>query len=395
LPFRGDCRIGGIEGALRAIPLGHSPIPGNRGRSNVTPLRHSVAMPKQSSYDREKLDRIRVDQRRVILRRQALACGMPSSTIDHQIRPGGPWQVLLPGVYLTNTGTVTQDHREIAALLYAGDGSVITGPCAVRRHRLESPGANTVDVLVSPGVERHSRGFVRLHRTYRMPQSWMTTGPIRFANAPRAVADAVRGMTSVGDARTVIFGALQKRACSLGELLNELTEGPARGRRLFRGVLAEAADGARSAAENDLQRLLARGLDRLSQPMLNARLYTLDGQFIAMVDDWWEKQSLAGDVDSKAYHISAEAQDRDRDRHNKLIAHGINLMHFSPRRIREDGAGVLRDVKAALLANSGRPPLPIVAVGPEEAWTREAAERVRQRLAARQPAGSPVSRGAA
>ena len=35
--------------------------------------------------------------------------------------------MLLPGVYLTDTGTVTQDHREIAALLYAGEGSLITG----------------------------------------------------------------------------------------------------------------------------------------------------------------------------------------------------------------------------------------------------------------------------
>jgi hypothetical protein len=354
-------------------------------------------MPKRSSYEGEKLDRIRADQRHVILRSQALACGMPSSTIDHQVRPGGPWQVLLPGVYLTDTGTVTQDHREIAALLYAGEGSLITGPCAVRRHRLESPGANAVDVLVSPKVERHSRGFVRLHRTYRMPQSWVTTGPIRFVNTPRAVADAVRGMTSVGDARTVIFGALQKRACSIRELLTELTEGPARGRRLFRSVLAEAADGARSAAENDLQRLLARGLDRMSQPMLNARLYTLDGQFIAMVDDWWEKQCLAGEVDSKAYHISAEAQDRDRDRHNKLIAHGINVMHFSPQRIHGDPSGVLRDVKAALVSNSGRPPLPVVAVGPDEHWTTDAADRVRKRLAAYQAAAaaSLPSRGAA
>ena len=133
-------------------------------------------------------------------------------------------------------------------------------------------------------------------------------------------------------------------------------------------------------------------LTRLSQPMLNARLYTLDGQFIAMVDDWWDKQSLAGEVDSKAYHISADAQDRDRDRHNKLIAHGINVMHFSPHRIREDGPGILRDIKAALASNRGRPPLPIVAVGPDEQWTKEAADRVRRRLAACQAAAASASR---
>lgn len=129
--------------------------------------------------------------------------------------------------------------------------------------------------------------------------------------------------------------------------------------------------------------------------MYNARLFTLDGEFIAMVDGYWEDQGLAGEVDSKAYHLSVAAQDRDRNRHNRLIAYGVNPMHFSPQRILNDPSGVLRDVKAALLANSGRAPLPIVAVGPEEAWTKEAAERVRRRLATCPPAGSPRSRGAA
>jgi hypothetical protein len=91
---------------------------------------------------------------------------------------------------------------------------------------------------------------------------------------------------------------------------------------------------------------------------------------------------MAGEVDSKAYHLSVAAQDRDRDRHNKLIAHGVIPMHFSPQRIRNDPVGVLRDVRAALTANGRRPPLPIVAVGPDGMWTKEAADAVRTRLAA-------------
>lgn len=129
--------------------------------------------------------------------------------------------------------------------------------------------------------------------------------------------------------------------------------------------------------------------------MYNAKLFTLDGKFIAMVDGYWEEQGLAGEVDSKAYHLSVAAQDRDRDRHNKLIACGVNPMHFSPQRIQSDPSGVLRDVKAALLSNSGRPPLPVVAVGPDEQWTKQAADKVRRRLAAYQAAASPTSRGAA
>jgi hypothetical protein len=267
--------------------------------------------------------------------------------------------------------------------------------CAARRHGLTVSAGEVVDVLVQLIVRRQSRGLIRLLRSQRMPATWKEDGPIRFAEAPRAVADTARGMKSIDEVRSLVYEAVQKRACTMDQLLGELRDGPKQGSSFLQKILAELVTGVRTGAERAWQQLLARGLGRLPQPMYNAKLFTLDGEFIAMVDGYWEEQGLAGEVDSKAYHLSVTAQDRDRNRHNKLIAHGVNPMHFSPQRILNDPSGVLRDVKAALLANSGRPPLPIVAVGPEEAWTGEAAERVRQRLAACQPGGSPRSRGAA
>jgi len=325
-----------------------------------------------------KLDGIRSLQMQVILRSQALDCGMPPSTVDDRIGPGGPWQVLLPGVYLTNSGTVTQEHREMAALLYAGEDSVMTGACAVRRHRLACPGGTAVDVLVWSTVRRASRDFVRIRRTGRFPESWTTTGASRFTDAPRAVADAVRGMTRLEDIRAVVFDAVQKRACTIGQLADEMDQGPTRRRRLFRAVIAEAAAGLRSAAEKDFQRLLSLG--NVPMPIFNAKLYTLTGEFIAMVDGYWEDAGLVGEVDSRTFHTDARAQDRDRDRHNALIAHGLLAMHFSPQKIREDGVAVTIAVLEALQSSRGRPPLPIVAVGPDEEWTQEAADAVRKRL---------------
>jgi len=313
---------------------------------------------------------------------------MPPSTIDARIGPDGPWQVLLPGVYLTNSGTVTQEHREMAALLYAGEDSVMTGPCAVRRHRVACPGGSVVDVLVWGTVRRASRDFVRIRRTQRFPESWTTTGTFRFANAPRAVADAVRGMTRLEDVRAVVFEAVQKRACTVAQLAGEMDRGPTTRRRLFRAVIAEAAAGLRSAAEKDFQRLLSLG--NVPMPMFNAKLYTLDGDFIAMVDGYWEDAGLVGEVDSRTFHTDAQAQDRDRDRHNKLIAHGLLAMHFSPQKIREDGVAVTIAILEALRTNRGRPPLPIVAVGPDEEWTEEAADAVRKRLIAHAVAAKGV-----
>lgn len=316
-------------------------------------------MPKRTEYDNDQLVRIILEQRQVVTRAQVLQCGLPHSTIDYKVSPSGPWQALLPGIYLTMTGAATQEHREIAALLYAGQGSVITGPCAVRRHRLRSPGPTAVDVLVSPAVRRQNMDFVRLRHTGRMPKSWFATGPVRFAEVPRAVADTARQLGSVEDVRSVVYEAVQQRACTVPELIAELNEGSRKRSGLLRMVLTEAVDGVRSGAEADFRSLIKRS--RVPKPVFNARLYMLDGAFIAMVDAWWEDAGVAAEVDSRAYHLSPAAQDRDRDRHDKLIAHGVFPLHFSPYRIRREGAGILAEIASALEKGLRRPRLPIMA----------------------------------
>ena len=70
--------------------------------------------------DRDALDRILEQQLDVISRQQALAAGLTSHALRHRLRPGGPWQSLLPGVYIAATGAPTTLQQEMAALLYAG-----------------------------------------------------------------------------------------------------------------------------------------------------------------------------------------------------------------------------------------------------------------------------------
>jgi hypothetical protein len=82
-------------------------------------------MPRSSDFDRAAMAAILARQYRVISRSQAMACGMTESTLQHRLRAGGPWQRLLPGVFLTVTGAPTNDQREVAALLYAGPGSLL------------------------------------------------------------------------------------------------------------------------------------------------------------------------------------------------------------------------------------------------------------------------------
>jgi hypothetical protein len=165
-------------------------------------------MPTLSGYDRGQLARIARGQFDVVARSQALECGMTRGTIEYRLRPDGPWRQILPGVYLTVTGSVSQEQRETAALLYAGPQSVITGPVAVRRHNLRCTGLNVLDVLVPTGNHRKSTGYVQIQRTTRMPVKLYTSGPLRFTAPVRAVADAARGMTRFGDVQALVCEAI-------------------------------------------------------------------------------------------------------------------------------------------------------------------------------------------
>jgi hypothetical protein len=321
-------------------------------------------MPRKSEYDVGQLNRILREQHLVISRAQVLACGMSPRALKLRIASEGPWQRVLPGVYVAVTGTVTQEQREMAAVLYAGRVGIVTGVAAVRRHHLRSPGPDAVDVLIPWTCRRQSVAFVRVHRTRRMPERVFVTGRIRFTKVPRAVADAARSMNRFDDVRAVVCEAVQRRACTVTELVAELKSGPTPGSAALRAALAEVSDGVRAVSEADFRSLILHA--GLPKPVFNARLIDEDGTLIAIADAWWQDSGVAVEVDSRAYHLAAEDQDRTTDRHDRMIAKGILLLHFAPKRIKTDGPGVISVIAQTIEKGRQRPPLPIKGLPPAD-----------------------------
>ena len=205
-----------------------------------------------------------------------------------------------------------------------------------------------------------TRTQARIHRTKRMPERLFVTGEIRFAKVPRAVADAARSLTRFDDVRHVVCEAVQRRACTVAELTEELEAGPVKGSALFREALAEIGDGVRSVAEADFRRLILRS--GLPRPVFNAQLFDAEGFFIATVDAWWQEAGVAAEIDSRAYHLAAADQDRTTERHDRLAAHGILPLHFPPKRIKTDAPGIVSELQSAIDKGLARPALPITAV---------------------------------
>ena len=302
------------------------------------------------------MNRLLREQDLVISRQQARTCGMSSEELRHRIRADGPWQRLLPGIYLAATGEPTRRQLEVAALLRAGTASALTGTAALLHHGIRVRETRTITLLVPARQARASRGYLRVWPTTRMPEFVFTDGAVRFADAARAVADAARELGSFRELRAVTADAVQRGRCRIDQLAEELAHGPVRQSAWLRQALAEVADGVRSAAEGDLRSLIrAAGLP---PPMFNARLY-IGPDLLAVPDAWWPDAGVAAEVESREWHLSPEDWERTMGRSRRMGAKGVLLVQVSPHQIRTEAERIVADIRDALEAGRARPPLAI------------------------------------
>jgi hypothetical protein len=284
---------------------------------------------------------------------------MTQGALRQRLGPSGPWRVVLPGIYLSHKGELGVGQLEIAAVLYAGPGCVITGLAALRRIGVRVPLSRSVDVLIPATRRRLSTGFVYVHRTARMPaKAWSLDG-IRWAPPARAVADAARGEIAPRDVCALVADAVQKRKCTVQSLAAELRAGPKQGSSSLRAALEEVADGIASVAEGDFRKLIKNG--GLPTPMYNPDLYVGEA-FLARPDAWWPTAGVAAEVDSREWHLSPSAWERTQTRHARMSAHGILVLHYAPRRIRSEAQAVVAELRAAIENGQRRPTLAIRAV---------------------------------
>ncbi len=248
------------------------------------------------------------------------------------------------------TGTATVDQHDMAALLYAGRGGTITGLAALRRYGLVTPATRVIDVLVPVTCCRADCGYVRLHRTTRLPATVAEHAYIQIARIPRAAVDAALGLTSVRDIRALVASLVQQGRCSIEQLADELGQSRLKNSAAVRLVLAEVAAGAESAPEVDLMKLMKRS--GLPAPVYNARLY-LGDEFLAKPDAWWPELSVAAEVDSREWHLGPDGWERTMRRHDMMAAAGIRVLHFTPAMIRNEPAKVVAIIRQAL--RTGRP----------------------------------------
>lgn len=320
---------------------------------------------------------------------QLRARGVTAAETTERCGPGGPWQQLLPGVFLLHPGRPTVEERLHAALTYASrealprvpsqpepggapraayPEAMLTGLAALKlRGFAAAPplaALDRVDVLV-PRLRRiRSTGFVRVVRTAALPAPGRAAG-LPVAPVPRALADAVARLTDPTDVRGLLTEAVRARHCDPASVVRELT----RARLLNRPHVVDAVDSllaeGRALAEDRLYRLVRD--HRLPDPLWDVELRLPGGPGLGGVDAYWPEHAVAVELDARGRRHEDDPQwaewVRRRERLERL---GVTVVRVTPKRLRESPHEQAAVLRTALMASADREPAAYLVVLPRQ-----------------------------
>lgn len=275
---------------------------------------------------------------------QAAACGLTASSLSRRVSADG-FRRVLPRVYVEGARALDVRQRIRAAVLYAGDGAVLSGAAALHWRRLEQLPSELVvepiDVLVPYPRCPPGREWVRVTRTRRMPLGLMVDG-LPTTRSARATVDAATHLSTYEAVLSLVCSVVSLGKASVQDIRYELELGPSRWTGALRTALDEA-DVTRSVPEAEARALFRRV--GLPEPAVNQPI-TVDGK--TFVPDFrWGR--LIVEIDSRAHHLlKAGSWEETQRRWALLRLAGYLVVPVTPKLLRQAPDEVVAMVWAGL-----------------------------------------------
>ncbi|EST23628.1 hypothetical protein [Streptomyces niveus] len=327
-------------------------------------------MPKRTTADTTAIDRLARTQMRLATSGQLRATGLTAGTAARRCAAGGPWQRLLPGVVLIQTGRPNAWQQLLAAVLFAaardasamsGNTAVLTGESVLAIYGVRGARTDRADVLVGAGRRLRDRGYVHLHPTRRWPPTLRGEG-IPCVRAVRAASDFAAHEPSPDRVRALLVGTVQRGRCHPDDLRAELHASHALRNPAVRAVLDDLRVGVHSLAEGETRDTLLNA--GIPDPLWNPTLRTPSGTFLARPDAYWPDEGVALEVDSAEYHLGiTEYRDTVR-RRLRLESHGVSVLSVTPSLVRDHPEELIAAVLTKLHLATTHPPRPTVLLRP-------------------------------
>jgi hypothetical protein len=280
-------------------------------------------------------------QHGAISRDQLRALGMSGSAISHAIRTGRLHRVFR-GTYALATPSFGRNGRLSAAVLACSKGAVISHRSAGALLGLLSDGPAVIDVI-PPREQGRKIDGIRFHRV-RTPRrdEVGTVDGIPCTSPARTLVD-LAGVVGDWTLRSCFERAAQKRVLDIPAIEASMDPGR-RGNKSLRALVDEWRRAAPIARKGKLKSpleakvlplLLRRGLPT---PLLNAPIEIANGRI--EVDFLWPDQRVVVEADSRDFHGTEVAFERDRWRDRELFRVGYNTLRVTNQQAERETAAV-------------------------------------------------------
>ncbi|HEV2791251.1 MAG TPA: type IV toxin-antitoxin system AbiEi family antitoxin domain-containing protein, partial [Solirubrobacterales bacterium] len=264
-------------------------------------------------------------QQGVVSRRQLRGLGMSDARIDRAVA-GGRLHRIFRGTFAVGYPAIGERGRLQAAVLACGEKAVISHRSAGALLGLLNQGPVAIDVIAA-GKRGGKIDGIRLHHV-RPPRSEEvgTVDGIACTSPARTLVD-LAGTVGARTLRSAFERSAQRRYLDIGAVEAAIDPGR-RGMRTLRDLVDEWRHAAplakkgrlKSPLEAKVLPLLARR--GLPPPLLNAPVEIAKGRI--EVDFLWPEQRLAVEADSRDFHGTGMAFERDRRRDRELMRIGYS-----------------------------------------------------------------------
>ncbi len=289
-------------------------------------------------------------QHGVVSRGQLRAIGLHESAIDRQVKSGRLHSVFR-GVYALGHPRIGQKGRMFAAVLASGEEAVVSHRSAGALIGLLDTAPAAVDVT-APGQRGRKIDGIRWHDT-RVPRPWEvgTFDRVPCTSPARTLVD-ISGEVGARTLRSCFERAAARRMLDVGAIEASLRPGR-RGAPSIRSLLDEwrpaAAVATTGRLKSPLEAMVLPLLARhgLPAPRCNAPVELAGGRRIE-VDFLWEEQHFVVEADSRDFHGTEAAFERDRWRDRELMRVGYGWLRVTKRQAEHEAEKVADAIAARL-----------------------------------------------
>ncbi|MFV8173001.1 type IV toxin-antitoxin system AbiEi family antitoxin domain-containing protein [Mycolicibacterium peregrinum] len=277
----------------------------------------------------------------VITLAQAQQAGLSKQAVYRRVR-SGKWLRCSPGVYFADDRPFTDSARVRAAVWSAGPNAAASGLAAAWWHGVTKYATDTVEVTIPRTGHHPQRHGIKLRRRDLDPRDIVERRGLRVTALPLTVVEAAARR---GGGAKLMDSALQRHT-DLHDLWRAHLRNKGRyGSPAARILLIAAADGARSAAERLLIKLLREA--GITGWKANYRL----GRYV--IDVAFPAAKLAIETDGWAFHHDQDDFQKDRVKQNEIALLGWQVLRFTWLDLTEYPQRVIAEIRFAIQCRSG------------------------------------------